>query len=141
MINTELAETLIKLKELKKKLDGEIKEINNSIRTAEETLLEQFASSPLTKISMMGFTLSPRCTLWAGVFKEHPDEPSEIAYDRACRVLKDLGLEEFVGQRFMPQTLSSYVRELDRDGLPIPEQFEGAIKVTEKWTIGVRKNG
>ena len=140
-IDLEKAEELIKLKEIKTRLTKELKGVSKTIQEVESVLLEQFSASPISKISLFGKTLSVKRMLWAGIDKQHDDEESSIAYERACTMLKKMGLEEFVGERFMPQTLSGYVRELDKEGFPVPEQWEGIIKVAEKFTISVVNSG
>ena len=140
-IDLDKAEQLIKLKEIKTRLTKELKNVSKSIKEVEEVLLDQFSASPINKISLFGKTLSVKRMLWAGIHKQHEDEDTKITYERACNMLKKMGLEDFVGERFMPQTLSGYVRELDKEGFPVPEQWEGIIKVAEKFTISVVNSG
>ena len=77
------------------------------------------------------FTLFPKRQLWSSCIPGHEQELHDG--------LRALGMGDLVKESVNSQRLSSYVRELDAVGHMVPPEVANAIKVTERFTIGVRK--
>ena len=77
------------------------------------------------------FTVSPKRTIWAGI-----EEGMKL---QAIEVLESLGLKDLLSPNY--QSLSSWVREHEDQGRPLPAEFAGVIAVREVFSLGVRKAG
>ena len=77
------------------------------------------------------FTLFPKRTLWSSCIPGHEQELHDG--------LRTLGYGDLVKESVNSQRLSSYIRELDVAGAEIPKEIVEAVKVTEKFSVGVRK--
>jgi hypothetical protein len=110
-----------------KDLEDRLKALKSQRDELQEGLLEQFSSAGVSSVRVDGLTVSLRREVWATC--------KESNYERACAALTAAGLSEFVQPRFNAHTLSAYVRELDRDGKPLPKEFDGAIEVSERFSL------
>ena len=109
-------------------LDAEINQLQEEILA---TMSEEGLSSMRVDIEEGRFTIFPRRELWAGAM--------DGDYERACHALKVAGLGDLVEEKFNTNRLSSVVREMDAAGVPMPESFAGAIKVSEVFKLSVRR--
>lgn len=119
----------------RKELESQVDEIKNTLVKLEENLLTRMGDEGIESMKVNTtsgkFTLFPKRQLWSTCIPGHEHELSEG--------LKKLGMGDLVKETVNSQRLSSYVRELDVTGTEIPPEVAGAIKVTERFTIGVRK--
>lgn len=124
-------------------LDDELKAIKAELKVMEESVLEALVQIGAERITVDGFTLSPRIELWAGVDYQ-PGETTDAGYQRACAALQAAGLSEYPRQRFNVQSLSAFFRELaSEQGYEDPEELLpqgliGAIKITETVKVSCR---
>ena len=120
-------------KALAKSLDAELQEM-------ERPLLEEIAAAGGVLKTLDGKTVSVRTQEWVGVEYEGVETKPE-GYVRACEALERAGMEQYIlGPRFNVQSLSARVREMIRNQEPIPPEFEGALKISEKVTLTTRRH-
>jgi hypothetical protein len=130
-LNTSALARFVELTTRKRELEEQVKDVSRQISEIEELLLEDFSSSGVSSVRTDGGTVSIRRELWASC--------KDGDYGRACAALEAAGLGEFVQPRFNSMTLSGYFRELDRNGDPIPAALEGAIDLTERFSLRLTK--
>lgn len=131
----ELLARLVNATIAKRKLEAELKEAKAKVAELEEPVRDIFARLGVDSLRIRGYSVSPSSTWWAGAFDKD--------YATACAALREAGLDEFVQERFNTNTVSAWVRELERtvDGQPIlPEALQGKLKVSEKQGVRVVKS-
>jgi hypothetical protein len=128
------------LKSLKKTLEAELRQTEQEIRQMEDEIVEMMVDAGVQSINIDGATIYLHTQLWARPEREdeESDRASDADYERACEALREAGLAELVKPRFNIHSLSAVVRGMDKNGEPIPEQFEGAIKVSRVVKPNVR---
>jgi hypothetical protein len=144
-INT--AEKYVKLHERKEQLDSDLKKVKAEIAKMEEGLLEYFERHSINKLGAGGRTIHLHRQIFASL----------IDKEAAHAALTEHGYGDLVEPRVMPQRLSAWVRELlaeaeanegeipassDNlaDALPVPQSIKQQIKVTEKFSVRVRRS-
>jgi hypothetical protein len=141
------AEKYVKLHEQKEKLESDLKKVKGEIAKMEEGLLEYFERHSINKLGAGGRTVH----LHRQVFASLKDK------EAAHAALREHGYSDLVEDRVLPQRLSAWVRELlaeaeanegelpassDNlgDALPLPDSIKEQIKVTEKFSVRVRRS-
>lgn len=136
-MNIELLTNYANLMKEKKDLDAQARIIKGEIAHIEDAVQEQFINNGVDSLKVNGQTLYLHQQLWASPKKRDGDS-TDSAYERACKKLSEIGLDDFVNPRFSTQSLSAFVRERSSDGEPLPDGFEDVISVTEKISVRVR---
>lgn len=140
----DLVNRFIELSELRKTKEGEVDEIKDELALLEPQILERFENAGMQSMkSTQGQVVYVRRELWAGA-QEGCDELLADA-------LKRNGLGDLVRERINTQTLSSYVREVEKaqfngsvrrpdEILPLlPDGLQQTIKLSEKFSVRARK--
>ena len=122
----------LELHKKRKELEAELDTVKEQMAGMESTIIDEFDTVGVESIKINGHTIYKRTMLWAGAI--------DGDYDTPCRAMKRNGMKDFVHQRFNVQQLSSYIRELDRNGEEIPKWLADKIRVTERVNIQVRKS-
>lgn len=124
---------LAELKRLKSSKDGELKTIKEEIEKLEPQVLDMFAEEGVDGIKVTNgvrpTTLFPKRDVRAHAL-QGPEGVVE-----AC---KAAGLEEFIHPTVNMNTLSAYLRDLEKAGEDLPPEFEGKIVAFEKFSVGAR---
>lgn len=120
----------------KREVSAQLKELNEQLTILEEELLEEMTAEGLTQARVDtgagSFTIFPKRQIWAGI-----EEGQKLL---AVVALEDHGMRDLLTANL--QSLSSWCREREERGEPvIPDYLEGLVKVTEKFTLSVRKAG
>lgn len=143
-INT--AKKYVRLAEEKAELDGKLKKIKAEMGEIEEKLIDYFQRHSLRNLGAGDRTIYLHRQIWASL-------PDKVA---AHEALIEHGYDDLVEDKVMPQRLSAWVRELMAeaeknegetmagsdnlsDMLPLPPNLRAQIKVTEKYSVRVRK--
>lgn len=121
------------LKSLKRQLSAKMAELDETIAKREVTLLDQMATEGFTSIrvdtSEGSYTISPRRTISATAEEGQKEE--------LIKRMESLGLRDLVTLNY--RSLSSWVREHQEIGKPLPKKLEGLIRVNEIFHLGVVK--
>jgi hypothetical protein len=118
---------LIELDEAKKQLEADIKSITEERSALEQKLLADFEAMGIDSIKSGGKTVYIQRQLWAR------------ASEGSANVFRAAGLDYMVKESVNTQTLSAYVRELDRDGSPVPPEIAAVTNVSEAFQLRTRK--
>lgn len=121
---------LIELDERRHELEGQLDQIKYERKVLEERLMEQWAEAGVQHVRQNGMTVYLRRDVWAGIDAEYKTS-APYAFMRA-----DLGHMLSVNS----QTLSAYVRELERKGEEAPEDIRQLIRTTEQFSIRTRRS-
>jgi hypothetical protein len=140
------AKRYVKLAEEKAALDGKLKQVKAEMTDMEEKLIDYFQRHSLRNLGAGGHTVYLHRQIWASL----PDKAA------AHEALIRHGFNDLVEDKVMPQRLSAWVRELMAESeanegetapssenlnelLPLPDDLKALIKVTEKFSVRVRK--
>ena len=113
----------------KRDLEARVEVIDQKLKTAHAAALLWFEAHGIQSTTVEGYTVFLKRELWAKVI-----DPAA-----AMAALKTVGWDEYVSPHINSQSLSARIRELDRDNVPLPLEFEGAIGVSEIYKINARK--
>ena len=134
-MDTSRVRRFAELTSLKRQAKATLAEIQEEMDKIQDEVLTAMSAEGVSSLrvdtSEGRFTVSPRRQIWAGV-----EEGQKL---KAVQVLEALGLQDLVSPNY--QSLSSWVREHEEVGRPLPKEFEGVIAVREVFSLGVRKAG
>lgn len=128
-----LDDKLDELETQKTVIEEQIKELKRQMRPYEEQLLLFFSEHGVNNIKLHGKTLYIHRQLWA--------RPLDGDYERACKVLRDIGLDEYVKETVNVNSISAYVREQDDMGIELPERFMDGFRVDEVYQVRSKSSG
>ena len=115
-----------------------IKILKKESKEIETQILAHFSDTGISSVKMDGGTVYLHRQLWAGVDTQENEAPKD-AMERAVKALREAGYEDLVSEKFSTQAVSAIVRELDKEGEDLPQEFEGAIRVAEKFSARLRR--
>lgn len=140
----DLVNEFIELDEQRKGKEGEVDKIKERIAALEPQILERFENAGMQSMkSKMGQTIYIRRELWSGAV-----EGAEVLL---LEVLKSIGLGDMVKEKVNTQTLSAYVREVEKNVFNgsavdptelikvLPETLQPVLKVTQKFSLRTRR--
>ena len=114
----------------KQKLKSKLKEIEERLAKQETILLNHLTDLEIDKVSLKGgISLFTRTVIWA----KCKDKQSAI------NAIKEAGEEWMIQEGFNSQTLSSFLRELDKIGQELPKEFKGVIEANPKTNLIAKK--
>lgn len=124
----------VRLRRREAELKAQMESIKDEADGLQHELMEQFGQDGVSSINVDGVTVYLHRQLWAGAADGVPK-------DTVVEVLKSVGLGHFVTESFNVQTLSSYVRDLEREEEPLPDELADVINVREVYGIRTRRAG
>ena len=131
-MNTEELKRFVALEERRKQLEAEVDSIKAEAAELEGLLLPQFEQSGMERVSIDGRTVYVERKLWAKA--KDGDKPS------VCKALKRCRLGDYVEETFNTNSLSAYVRELDREGRQMPPSLVAVLEVSEVFKLRTRRS-
>ena len=140
------ARKFVKLAENKEVLETKLKKIKAEMKELEEGLIDYFHRNNLRNLSTGDRTVYTHRQVWGSLNN----------VEEGVRLLEEYGYGDLINHKPNHQTFSAWIREL-LDGvdanegiaidseslekrLPLPEDLRNQIKITEKWTLRVRKS-
>ena len=129
---TEELKRFVALEERRRQLETEIDTVKAEAAQLEELLLPEFERNGLEKVSIDGCTVYLERKLWA---KAKDGDKAAV-----CKVLKRARLGDFVEETFNTNSLSAYVRELDREEKPLPPSLREVLEISEVFKLRTRRN-
>lgn len=126
-------ERYARLENQRAELKDELVAVEAKLDELRQGVLDYMQSHSLDKITSAGRTLYLRRELWAGRAEGVSPADLMVALDAA-------GLTEFAERAPKMQSLTAFVRELDRDGLELPEPLRGVLVAHELFKIGSRRS-
>lgn len=135
MALAEIVREVIALTNRKQKLSADLKQVKADLAEVEEKVKEAFSREGIQRMSMDGRTVYLRHSIYARLDKDRKEQ----AHD----ALRMLGLGDMIKPKVHTGTLSSWVREQekDRQGIPeLPNELEGLVLVSDTVDVSVRKD-
>ena len=129
-MNTDELRRYVALEERRRKLEAEIDTIKAEVAELEQRLLPQFEQGGLQRVSIDGRTVYIERKLWA-----RAKDGNKAA---VCKALKRCHLGDYVEETFNTNSLSAYIRELDREGRPLPPSLAVVLDVSEVFKLRTR---
>lgn len=121
---------ILNLDDEKKRLDARIKEIRAERAVLEETLMNEFAENGINQMKVDGKTVYLTRELWA----------SPKDKDQSFNYLKLIGLGDYVAETVNSNSISAFVREMEKSQEPLPDGFEDHFRVSEVFKIKTRRS-
>ena len=131
-MNTDELKRFVALEERRKQLEAEVETIKAESSELEVRLLPQFEQSGTERIAIDGRTVYVERKLWAKA--KDGDKPS------VCKALKRCRLGDYVEETFNTNSLSAYVRELDREGKQLSAALATVLDISEVFKLRTRKS-
>ena len=131
-MNTEELKRFVALEERRRQLEAEVETIRAEATELEQRLLPQFEQEGFEKISIDGRTVYVERKLWA---KARDGNKAAV-----CKALKRARLGDYVEETFNTNSLSAYVRELDREERPLPPSLREVLEVSEVFKLRTRRS-
>jgi len=110
---TENLKKFVELNRKKKELKKQLKQLEDELKQLQEDVMEVFEEEGIDKISLDGYTIFLKRTLWA--------KAKNGDYVYTVTKMKEYGLGDYVQEKFSTQAVSAYVREMEQED---PEEFE-----------------
>lgn len=131
-MNTDELKRFVSLEERRRQLEAEIDTIKAEASELEGRLLPQFEQAGMERVSIDGRTVYIERKLWAKA--KEGDKPA------VCKALKRCRLGDYVEETFNTNSLSAYVRELDREGRKMPPSLAAVLEVSEVFKLRTRRS-
>ena len=127
----DISDKLVILRDRKKELEDELKEVNSDITETEEQLVAAMVEEEMQNFTRNGrqFILTSRtyASAKAGMMPA------------ICEWMKENGLGDMVKESVHPQTLQAWVKEKMEEAGALPEELGEMLNVYEKSGISIRK--
>ena len=134
-LNLALLRRMASLQLQKKEIDAKAKLVRSEIAAIQEQCRDEMMSNGVTtlpiEVESGRITLYINSTLWA-----RPMVATEEGRAAVVEALRSEGLDDLVKTDFNVQKLSGYVRELQSNGEPVPDQLACVIETST--TVEVR---
>ncbi len=131
-MNTEELKRFVALEERRRQLETEVDTVKAESAELEQRLLPQFEQEGFEKISIDGRTVYVERKLWA---KAKDGDKAAV-----CKALKRARLGDYVEETFNTNSLSAYVRELDREDRALPPSLREVLEVSEVFKLRTRRS-
>jgi len=131
-MNTEELKRFVALEERRRQLEAEVDTLKAEAAELEQRLLPQFEQEGFEKITVDGRTVYVERRLWA---KAKDGDKAAV-----CKALKRARLGDYVEETFNTNSLSAYVRELDREDRALPPSLREVLEVSEVFKLRTRRS-
>jgi hypothetical protein len=131
-LNTDELKRFVALEERRRQLETEVDSIKTEAAELESRLLPQFEQSGTERIAIDGRTVYVERKLWA---KAKDGDKAAV-----CKALRRARLGDYVEETFNTNSLSAYVRELDREERPLPSSLRDVLEVSEVFKLRTRRS-
>lgn len=132
-MDMEKVRTYIRLRRQQRQREAEASAVKEEADLIEQELLEEFARDSVQNMNVDGTTVYLHRQLWCRV-------EDGVEKDQVIEGLREAGLGHFVTETFSTQTISSWMRDLEREGEDLPDELTGLLGTTEKFAIKTRRS-
>jgi len=131
-MNTDELKQFIQLERRRRELEAEIDTIKAESAELEASLLPQFEQAGMERVAIDGRTVYIERKLWAKA--KNGDKQA------VCKALKRARLGDYVSETYNSNSLSAYVRELDREGRSMSPGLAKVLEVSEVFKLRTRSS-
>ena len=129
-MNMERLKRVIELKNQQKTLETSIDVIKDELKTLEASIIEDFATAGIDKITINGQTIFIQKQIWAKV----EDKQKAIDMLKASEYYN-----HYVYETYNTQQISAVIREYIKNGDEIPKELSDVIGYSETFNVKVTK--
>lgn len=122
----------VELRRRQSELESEASGVKEEADQIEQRLLEDFAEQGVDRMSVNGHTVYLHRQLWARV-------PEGVTRAEVVEALEEAGLGHFVRRQYNTQTVSAWLRDLEREEEELPPELYGMIEGSERYSLRVRR--
>jgi hypothetical protein len=112
-------------------LNAQLKEAKEELDKAERRVLDLYGENGLQSVRLDGRLVY--------LIRNVRVRASKGREDDLVDALVDNGHDELARRRVLPQTLTAWWRECERDEVPIPDAIREHVEVAEMFTLGMRR--
>lgn len=124
----------IALRDRQKELDGQASSVKEEADALEQLLLDHFAEQSIDSMRVDGRTVYLRRQVWAKV-------PDGVDKAQIVSAFREAGLDHMVTPpSFNSNTVSSWMRDLEREGEALPPPLNGLLESSEVYNVRVRRS-
>ncbi len=131
-MNIEELKRFVALEDRRAQLEAEVDAIKAESAELEQRLLPDFEQAGMDRVSITGRTVYIERKLWA---KARDGNKAAV-----CDALRRGQLGEYVEETYNTNSLSAYMRELDREGRPLPPVLDAVLEISEVFKLRTRRN-
>jgi hypothetical protein len=131
-MNTDELKQFIYLEKRRRQLEAEIDVIKGQSAELEASLLPQFEQAGMERVAIDGRTVYVERKLWARA--KGGDKQA------VCKALKRARLGVYVQESYNANSVSAYIRELDREGRPMSPGLAKVLEVSEVFKLRTRSS-
>jgi len=131
-MNAEQLRTYVNLEQQRLDFEAQIDAIKKETAELEAALLPQFEQDAIDRISIDGRTVYVERKLWAKA--KDGDKPA------VCKALKRSRLGDYVEEIYNTNSLSAYIRELDREGKQLSPSLATVLDISEVFKLRTRRS-
>jgi hypothetical protein len=131
-MNTGQLKRFVALEARRKELEQEIDTIKAEAAELEQSLMPEFEQEGVDRISVDGRTVYVERKLWAKA--KNGDKQA------VCTALKRARLGDFVQLSYNSNSLSGFIRELDREGRAMSPGLAKVLEVSEVFKLRTRRS-
>lgn len=127
----EMAKQFVALAKEKRDLEARLDHVKKGMKDLQPLLLAAIEEGRFPESSRVdGTTVFLRKQTWASA--------KDGNYEAACAALIECGLEGYVNTRFNTNSVSAYVRDLEKEEIPIDPRLAEVLNITEKFEVQAR---
>jgi len=129
-MDTERLRNFAKKYQLLQRIKAKQKELQEWIDKEQEVLIDHLVDEGVDKVSLAGgTTIYIKTLIWAKI----KDKQSAI------RAIKESDISDLIEEGYNAQRLAAYLRELDREGKPLPDSFKDVIEPNPTHSLIARR--
>jgi hypothetical protein len=131
-MNTDELKRFVMIESRRRELETEIEALRAEAAQLEQALLPQFEHAGVDRISLDRRTVYVERKLWA---KAKDGDKAAV-----CKALRRARMGDYIEETFNTNSLSAYVRELDREERPLPPTLAAVLDVSEVFKLRTRSS-
>lgn len=124
----------LELTERRRELEDRLAAVKAEAAEVERDVLDGFAADGIDRMTVDGRTVYLHSQIWAS-------RPEGVETEDVVAALHSAGLGHMVNERYSSQTISAYLRDLEREGEELPPALVGRLEPTVKFSARVRRAG
>jgi len=132
MMEQSLLERFAALEQERMDLEGRLRQVKDKLAELEPGVIDQMQNLGVDSCRVGNRTLRLETSVYCSV--------ADKDYERACELLEELGLDDFVARQPVQQRVRAYFNELYREHGEIPKEFQDAFNVAIVTKVRSRKS-
>ena len=137
-LNTDYIKKYAQYHGLKKELESKANEISKKMSDMQDAIINNMLDSEVDKVNLKGgITITIDDKIFAKCIKIEGTD--KVDRELIAKALKKAGLKWLISNTINLKRITSYLRELDKSGEPLPEELKGLIEPSSVPRLVVKK--